>query len=369
MVLQINPKNLDGINLLAVIHANEGNIETAILLFERATLISPKNATAHFNLGRALDDAGVIDRAIESYRCSLKINPHRVDGHINLGSLLIETEDFESAADHFQRAIKIDPDNALAYSNLGSVWKNIGQLEKSASSCIRAIAINSSLESAHFNLACVYLEMARITDAVNSFQDTLNLNSNHLEAWNGLEISAKVEGCNAWKNHLSVIARSTIYFEVLEYSLMKLRPHEAKGQFQKAMAAFHSINDEELHETRELTTSESSCQLPKNMIALFHFGRSGTGLFQSLIDGHPEISSLPSIYCRGFFNPGVWKSISQDGWQGLPERFVNKFAVLFDASSPKSTPRKLYEVSSSLGIREGMTSVGEGRDEVLSVDK
>jgi hypothetical protein len=53
----------------------------------------------------------------------------------------------------------------------------------------------------------------------------------------------------------------------------------------------------------------------------------------------------------------------------LPERFVNKFAVLFDASSPKSTPRKLYEVSSSLGIREGMTSVGEGRDEVLSVDK
>jgi Tfp pilus assembly protein PilF len=51
---EANPKNLDVINFLAIIHANMGDIRAAVPLFESAILISPKNATTHFNFGRAL---------------------------------------------------------------------------------------------------------------------------------------------------------------------------------------------------------------------------------------------------------------------------------------------------------------------------
>ena len=82
---------------------------------------------------------------------------------------------------------------------------------------------------------------------------------------------------------------------------------------------------------------------------MLHFGRSGTGLLHSLLDSHPEVSTLPSIYLRGFFNAGVWNKISADGWRRLPERFADEFAVLFDANSPRPTPGMVGENSSLLG--------------------
>jgi len=368
-VLMVNPKNVESVSLLAIIRASEGDVDSAIKLFKKATVISPKNAMVHFNLGRALDDAGMTDEAIVSYKRSLKIDPFRVEGHINLGSLLVNIGQFTDACDHLRQVVRIDPENALAYSNLGGVLKNLKQFKEAISCCTQAIAINVSFVCAHYNLACVYLEMGSIADAIHSFQNTLNLEPEHLEAWNGLEIVAKIQGGNSWKECLNDAARCTVFFQLAEYSLLKLRAHEAKDHFKKTMAALPAINDEELCSVGELTVPQNSSQLPKNMIALFHFGRSGTGLFHSLIDGHPEISTLPSIYCRGFFNAGVWKSLAQGGCQGLPERFAKRFAVLFDASSPDETPGKLYENSSSLGLREGMTNVGEDRNEVLSVDR
>ena len=43
------------------------------------------------------------------------------------------------------------------------------------------------------------------------------------------------------------------------------------------------------------------------MVALKYLGRSGTGLLHSLIDGHPEVSTLPSIYLINFstVQPGM----------------------------------------------------------------
>jgi hypothetical protein len=56
--------------------------------------------------------------------------------------------------------------------------------------------------------------------------------------------------------------------------------------------------------------------LPDKMVALVHFGRSGTGLMHSLIDGHPEVSTLPSIYFSEYFDHSNWEKIISDwlGW-------------------------------------------------------
>ena len=113
----------------------------------------------------------------------------------------------------------------------------------------------------------------------------------------------------------------------------------------------------------------SLVSLPNNIVALIHFGRSGTGLLHSLIDNHPEVSTLPSIYLRGFFSDTTWKKLSSKGWQKLTERFVEEFDVLFDATSSKPSPSLFHEDSSFLGVKEGMTRIGENRDDVLSLDR
>jgi hypothetical protein len=147
------------------------------------------------------------------------------------------------------------------------------------------------------------------------------------------------------------------------------RPHEADESFNRVIAALPAIADETIQINATGHQHTTVTQLPNKMVALLHFGRSGTGLFHSLIDGHPEITTLPSIYLRGYFNEGIWDKISADGWRGLPARFANEFAVLFDARTAKPIPSRLGEKSISIGDKEGMTSVGENRDQFLSLDR
>jgi hypothetical protein len=45
------------------------------------------------------------------------------------------------------------------------------------------------------------------------------------------------------------------------------------------------------------------------------------------------------------------------------------FDVLFDAASGKPTPGIMLEKNSYLGVKEGMTTLGENRDESLTVDR
>ena len=100
-----------------------------------------------------------------------------------------------------------------------------------------------------------------------------------------------------------------------------------------------------------------------------HFGRSGTGLIHSLIDGHKEVSSLPSIYFSQYFNESAWKKIISDGWEGMIERFVAMYEVLFDATSSVPIESKNKKFIRNLGIKDGMANVGDGKKEVLTLDK
>ena len=71
---------------------------------------------------------------------------------------------------------------------------------------------------------------------------------------------------------------------------------------------------------------------PKKITAMVHFGRSGTGLMHSLIDGHLDVSTLPSIYFSEFFDHFTWKKIIAGGWEEMVDRFATIYDILFDAS-------------------------------------
>ena len=113
----------------------------------------------------------------------------------------------------------------------------------------------------------------------------------------------------------------------------------------------------------------SETSLPKKIVAMVQFGRSGTGLLHSLIDGHPEVSTLPSIYFSEFFDYFSWERIIAGGWEEMADRFVSAYDVLFDASSDVKVFTKGKKLIEKIGLKEGMMNVGKERNEVLSVDK
>ena len=108
---------------------------------------------------------------------------------------------------------------------------------------------------------------------------------------------------------------------------------------------------------------------PKKFVAMTHCGRSGTGLLHSLIDGHPQISTLPSIYFSEYFDHSAWEKIIAGGWNEMADRFIEIYEVLFDASSSKPIQSKSKISIKNIGHRMGMTRVGDEGNETLKVDK
>ena len=157
-------------------------------------------------------------------------------------------------------------------------------------------------------------------------------------------------------------------YNILQHKLASFQPHLADTSFEDVIDTISANSDDEVTNPQSPDQSGITPTVPGKMIALLHFGRSGTGLFHSLIDNHSEISTLPSIYFSEYFDADNWKKLTANGWDRVPESFVSQYEVLFDASSsvPVSTINK---EKWNLGVDEGMANVGENRDEVLTVDR
>jgi tetratricopeptide (TPR) repeat protein len=382
--LAIKPDYADAHNNLGNVLQQLGRLDDAVASYRQALAVKPDSAEAHNNLGFALQKLGRMDDAVASYRQALAIKPDYIQAHNNLGFALHKLERLDDAVASYRQVLAIEPDYAEAHNNLGNVVQKLGRLEDAAISYRKALAIKPDYAEAHYNLGFLLVAMGRIEEAIASCHQALATRPEFADAWHILKIAAKAHHYSngrhvshapgdrtddLYKDGLGPAARATSNFALLEYYLAAFRPREAGESFEKAVAALPPKTDQEVIVSGTGRGAAKPPRLPDKLVALLHFGRSGTGLLHGLIDGHPEISTLPSIYLRGFFNAGVWEKIAAEGWRRLPERFADEFSVLFDATSPKPTPGSLGEIISNLGVKEGMTALGEGRDESLSLDR
>jgi tetratricopeptide (TPR) repeat protein len=245
--------------------------------------------------------------AVESFKDGLKLKPRNLVLSANLGNALVSEGSFLSSLIHFKNALDIDPKNNAVWTNLTIPLRAV----KSANpSIVREILDPQGKYGAN---------------AENVFQ--------HNTAY-------KVHQASALPN------------DTLAEALRCLRK-TANRSIQNPKKISHQKN---LHDYQ-------------NLIALIPFGRSGTGLMHSLIDGHPDVATLPSIYFSEFFDFQTWERITSGGWDKITERFVDAYPILFDARSRSPVATKGQKYIADLGEKEGLTFVGDKRNESLAINK
>ena len=110
------------------------------------------------------------------------------------------------------------------------------------------------------------------------------------------------------------------------------------------------------------------------IMALLPFGRSGSLFFHSLLDGHPEITTLPGYYFKGWFGMDLWQKLSPDlsrsDWrEHLTTTVLSEFEPLFDASCRKNVLGEPLQNTDWLAKDLGFTSMGPDGSESLLLDK
>ena len=108
----------------------------------------------------------------------------------------------------------------------------------------------------------------------------------------------------------------------------------------------------------------------KDYISLLGFGRSGSLFLQSLIDGHPEVSTLPGYFFSGWFNQDSWPIFEPDysevNWrENLAENICKYYEPQFNAKSDKNLIGMPTDDILWLPQNTGFTQLGETKSEFM----
>lgn len=236
-VLQKEPDNPDGLNLLAAITNGKGNINEAIELLEKAVLAAPENPQFSDNLGQLYNKTGQSGKAIESYRASLRAAPNFADAHNNLGNALTETKQYEEAVAHYRKALESDPNNARTQYNLGTTLIKQGNITEAAEIFRGVLKLVPDFTDAHNNLGQCLMDQGDIEEAETHLRRALELNPDHASALNNLGniFYSRVEFDEAlelYRRAISIDPGNTEAWNNLGTVLVK------RGSYDEAMTCF-----------------------------------------------------------------------------------------------------------------------------------
>ena len=113
---------------------------------------------------RAIDlESTAPAEAMRAYEKAINLDNKQADAHINLGRLLQESGRLKEAESHYRKALICAPDNAVAAFNLGTILEDQGR--ESEALCAYNAAL-PDLADAHHNLAHLYEKLGRRKDAI-----------------------------------------------------------------------------------------------------------------------------------------------------------------------------------------------------------
>ena len=377
--------------VFAAVLAQDGNFRDAESNFKTAISIDPRYADAYFSLGKLYDAKGDLRSAALCHTEVLKLDDKHLGSLFSLAVLYHKAMNYDKAIAHYHKVLEINDKNYRCALNLAMLYID-REMYNDAKILIDHVGDN---DESYFRHQVTGIYFSKIGDhgrAIDSFKKASTLNPNNIEvlhqtAFSYLqtgEIELALDTCvlsleksmfqfsPSWD--LAIICMGSVAPDVARKRFRRLEEGCIDDQSKNQLLALGKILIDHGLELNHLlnkkfkfnTLSENS-NIP-NVITLKNYGRSGTGLFHSLIDNHESIITTPSIYFSEFFHPSNEKYLLQNGIDGIVDKLIEKYPVFFD--SRRSEPVESIGLSKiyNFGHREGLLTLGANKDEHIEVD-
>ena len=143
---------------------------------------SLKLVESWFDLGIKQASAGDLDEAIISWEKALELNPNLAEAWHNRGSALGRLGNYPEALESFEQTLKIDPYNAQAWNERGHVLYQLKQWQGAVDSWEQAIGIISNNYQFWYNRGCALEELQKYQEAIASYEKALEIKPDFQEA-------------------------------------------------------------------------------------------------------------------------------------------------------------------------------------------
>lgn len=176
------PDDPVALNGCAQVTAQLGDVDEAILLFERTIARRPDLAGAHSDLAVLLQRRGRFREAEASCRRAIALNPDRAMHHLILGECLDGQGRLAQAAAAYDEAVRRDARLAAAHLRLASVHQRLERLPEAEAAYRRTLELRPRDPVAWFNLGIALQEMERHLESVDAYREAIAAKPGFVEA-------------------------------------------------------------------------------------------------------------------------------------------------------------------------------------------
>jgi tetratricopeptide (TPR) repeat protein/mono/diheme cytochrome c family protein len=159
-------------NLGAALQA-EGKLEDAVSELRKALATNPGSALAHNNLGAALHARGDVDAAMAEYRQVLRVRPDDANAHNNLAQAFVSKGRLDEGIGHYREVLRLEPEDAGAHAQLGAVLQGQGKGEEAIPHLREALRVDPERFDARYNLGQALAARGEWPAAAKAFEEAL----------------------------------------------------------------------------------------------------------------------------------------------------------------------------------------------------
>ena len=158
---------------LGLAFQNNQENKRAMLAYQRARELNPKNLQAWFNSGMIQHEEGMLHPALACYRTALELDSEQPKIWCNLGALQFQLGEFEESLKSLNRAVALKPDYARAWDNLAGSLCALDQLDEAERCCHRALNFKPEYPDPYFKLGAIYFQQDRMAEAERALRRVL----------------------------------------------------------------------------------------------------------------------------------------------------------------------------------------------------
>lgn len=159
-----------------------GQFAEGVELLTKASALDPGDATAHNDLGVALNALKRFADALASLDRAVALRSDYADALANRGAALRGRGKPDQALASLDRAIAIAPGHASAHCNRGNALKDLKRFEEAIASYDAAIALNPRHADAYYNRGDALRELERLDEALADYDKAIALEPEHGDA-------------------------------------------------------------------------------------------------------------------------------------------------------------------------------------------
>ncbi|HKP14256.1 MAG TPA: tetratricopeptide repeat protein [Blastocatellia bacterium] len=228
-VVSKRPGNVRAHVRLGQLLADQGRLDEALVYFDRACALSPRNEVAQSNLGAGLTRLGRLAEGEAHLLEAVRLRPHYADATCNLGRNLAAQGRLDEALDYFNRTLANDAQYPEVYFEIGLVMEKQGKFADAVANYRKALAMDDEMDGVLARLALLL-----------ATQDDPSLR-NPDEA---IKLAAKAVNLTAAQHPVPMNALATAYAEAGRF-------REAVAVAQRAFEVASTAGDEVMAATLE----------------------------------------------------------------------------------------------------------------------